>query len=134
MTPRSILKRAMWLAVQVPTLRPAVVAYYDRHANSHEHPYDRAHGVHTSGMVPGFVLRPGEPIDTPKIARRNAAVMAKAHPDRTRINVVTADAVEYRLPDGPLVVFLYNAFGQPLIGRLLHNSDASLRATLAVPA
>ena len=64
-----------------------------------------------------------------RIARRNAAVLVKAYPHRTRtrtrtrINIVIGDAVEYRLPDDPIVVFLYNPCGQ-----LLRNIDESLRA------
>ena len=54
-------------AAQVPALCPLIIAYYDRKTFGHdwnkEHPYDRAHGVRTSGMLPGFLLRPGKPVD-----------------------------------------------------------------------
>jgi len=61
-----------------------------------------------------------------RIARRNAGVLANAYPDRTRIDIVTADAAKYRLPAESLVIFLYNPFDGPLIERLLGNIEASL--------
>ena len=54
---------------KVPPLRRSLVVYYQNKPSNQgwnrEHPYDRAHGVRTSGMLPGFLLRPGEPMDTP---------------------------------------------------------------------
>ena len=54
-------------AAQFPVLNPAIVAYYENKSFGHswnkEHPYDRAHGVRTSGKLPGFLLRPGKPVD-----------------------------------------------------------------------
>ena len=44
-----------------------------------------------------------------------------------RIDVVTGDALDYELPKGKLVLFLYNPFQQSLIARLLANVEASLR-------
>jgi hypothetical protein len=44
-----------------------------------------------------------------RVARRNAGILANAYPDRTRINIIMADATKYRLPAESLVVFLYNA-------------------------
>jgi SAM-dependent methyltransferase len=145
----------LWRAAQVPALRPALIAYYENKTSANswdrEHPYDRAHGVRTSGMLPGFLLRPGEPMDvqTPiysasqpsiirralatipdpqnchfldlgcgkgrpllvatefrfaaiigvelsptlsRIARRNADVYSRAHPDRTPIVVIGGEA------------------------------------------
>jgi len=57
----------LWRAAQVPALRPALTAYYENKTSANnwdkEHPYDRAHGVRTSGMLPGFLL--GDPMDVP---------------------------------------------------------------------
>lgn len=59
-------------------------------------------------------------------ARRNAAACARLHPKRTRIDIVCGDALDYKLPQDKLVLFLYNPFGQPLIAQLLANIEASL--------
>ncbi|WP_428540276.1 methyltransferase domain-containing protein [Rhodopila sp.] len=63
------------------------------------------------------------------IARRNAAVFARTHPDRTPIHVVTGDALTHRLPQTNLVIFLYNPFHRPLMSQLLLNIEGSIRAT-----
>ena len=48
---------------------PGPIANYENKTSTSnwdkEHPYDRARGVRTSGMLPGFLLRPGEPMDVP---------------------------------------------------------------------
>jgi hypothetical protein len=66
---KTIWRQIIWQAAQVPPLRRALIAYYEMRPSDNswnkEHPYDRAHGVRTSGMLPGFVLRPGEPINAP---------------------------------------------------------------------
>jgi SAM-dependent methyltransferase len=60
-----IAKQIVWLAAQIPPLRAIIIAYYERKRNNggwkREHPYDRALGVRTSGWLPGFVLKPGDP-------------------------------------------------------------------------
>jgi SAM-dependent methyltransferase len=181
----------LWRAAQIPALAPAVIAYYDRqtlgHSRNRQHPYDRAHGVQTSGKLPSFLLRPGKPIDDQtseyvtaqpsiirqalatipdpqlchfadigcgkgrplliatefrfaaitgvelsptlaRVARRNADVFSRAHPDRIPIAVVTGDALEYELPSGKLVIFLYNPFHRSLTARLLSRIESSLQA------
>jgi SAM-dependent methyltransferase len=64
-----IVTQTLWRAAQVPVLRPALIAYYEYKASTsnwdREHPYDRAPGLRTSGMLSGFLLRPGEPMDVP---------------------------------------------------------------------
>lgn len=72
--------------------------------------------------ITGVEVSPG----LARIARRNAGILANAHPDRTRINIVTADATKYRLPAESLVIFLYNPFEGPLVARLLGNIEVSL--------
>jgi SAM-dependent methyltransferase len=185
-------KRIFWLAAQLSILRPALIALYAYksldQSSTREHPYDRAHGVRTSGIVPGFVLKPGDSMEVyatayiaaqpsilrralavipdphhscfldlgcgkgrplliatefnfltitgvefsptlSRIARRNAAIFAHAHPDRSRIDVVTGDALAYKLPKEKLVIFLYNPFDRPLMAQLLSNIEISLHAT-----
>jgi SAM-dependent methyltransferase len=180
---KAVLKRTIWLVAQVPPLGRAVVGYYERKPSdwNREHPYDKLHGVHTSGMVPGVVLtsggsdyaaaqpsiirralgalpdpwqchfldlgcgkgRPllvatefGFPAITgielsptlSGIARRNAAVFARAYPDRIRIDIVTDNALAHKLPETKLVVFLYNPFNRLLMAKLLNQIEVSLRA------
>jgi SAM-dependent methyltransferase len=180
----------LWRVAQVPALRPALIAYYEHKTSANnwdkEHPYDRAHGVRTSGMLPGFLLMPGETMDVQttiysasqpsiirralgtipdpqhchfldlgcgkgrpllvatefpfaaivgvelsptlaRIARRNAAVFSRAHPNRTPIVVIAGDALAHELPREKLVIFLYNPFHRPLIAQLLARVESSFQ-------
>lgn len=182
----------MWLASQVPLLRPAVIKLYELQPDEsgwrRKHPYDRDHGVRTSGAVPGFAISPGDPMDAPttvygaaqpsiirtalaaipdpqhchfldlgcgkgrplliatefgfqsitgvelsptlaRIARGNANVFSRNHPDRTHIGIVTGDALRYKLPVEKLTIFLYNPFDRPIIEQVLRNIEASLHTT-----
>lgn len=49
------------------------------------------------------------------VAKANAEVLRKRYPDRTPIEVIACDAALAALPDGDLVVFVYHAFGKPLL-------------------
>lgn len=62
-----------------------------------------------------------------KIARSNATRVARAHPQRTAIRVATGDASDFPLPDGDLVIFLYNPFGPELVARVAAQVEAALR-------
>jgi hypothetical protein len=46
-----------------------------------------------------------------EIAARNARQFAKHYPDMLPVELVNGDAARLSLPDGPLVVFLFNPFG-----------------------
>jgi SAM-dependent methyltransferase len=62
------------------------------------------------------------------VARENAS---RIPPDKQRcgaIEVVDADAAEYRLPEEPLVLFLYHPFAEPVMRRVVGNVADSLRA------
>jgi SAM-dependent methyltransferase len=54
-----------------------------------------------------------------RIARKNAALWRTAGRARAPMRIVCADAVEFRLPAGPCVVFLFNPFGAPVMRLLL---------------
>ena len=59
-----------------------------------------------------------------RIAEQNAKTVAREHPQRTEIAVITGDALDIaHLPDGNLVIYLYNTFGRNLIERLLRNVE-----------
>lgn len=54
-----------------------------------------------------------------RIARKNAAVWRTAGRARAPIRMVCGDAVEFRFPAGPCVIFLFNPFGAAVLKRLL---------------
>ena len=54
-----------------------------------------------------------------RIARRNLAVWRAAGRARTPMRMVCGDAVEFTVPPGPCLVFLFNPFGAPVMRRLL---------------
>jgi SAM-dependent methyltransferase len=63
-----------------------------------------------------------------QIARGNAASVSKTHPGRTSITIVKDDALDYKLPNDPLLIFLYNPFDRLLMMKLIGRIEASLRA------
>jgi SAM-dependent methyltransferase len=67
-----MLQQIAWLAAQVPLLRPMIIACFERRPYgaggagwNFQHPYDRAHGVRTSGAIPGFLLKAGDRLAQP---------------------------------------------------------------------
>jgi SAM-dependent methyltransferase len=54
-----------------------------------------------------------------RIARKNLSIWRTAERDRTGIRLVEGDAVEFVLPEGPVLVFLFNPFAAPVLRRLL---------------
>jgi SAM-dependent methyltransferase len=62
-----------------------------------------------------------------RIARKNLAVIRASGRALAPMKIVCGDAVEFRLPAGPCVAFLFNPFGAPVMRRLL----ASWRKSLA---
>jgi SAM-dependent methyltransferase len=51
------------VTARIPQLRSAAIRYYQRRSLKggwhDQHPFDRTHGVETSGMIPGFLLKSG---------------------------------------------------------------------------
>ncbi len=187
------VKRAVWVAARLPPVRRALIAYFELVAARDKgwkrtHPFDKRYGVRTSGMLPGYVLQPGDPLDAPTtayaaaqpsiiraalgtvpgpgrchffdlgcgkgrplliasemgfasvtgielspavaaLARRNAAVFGRAYPHLTSVRIIVGDATAPDLPAGPLVIFLYNSFGRPLVERLLTRLKTLLHAS-----
>ena len=73
MSLRTRFKQAIWLSARLPPVRRGLIAYFEVVSARDKgwkraHPFDRAHGVHTSGMIPGYVLKPGDPWDAPTTA------------------------------------------------------------------
>jgi SAM-dependent methyltransferase len=63
-----------------------------------------------------------------EIARANAAVVRRRLPKRLPIRIETGDAAAYPLPAGNFVVFLYNPFGEDLIGQVVKSIESAIRA------
>jgi SAM-dependent methyltransferase len=55
------------------------------------------------------------------IARSNARLWHVSGRERSIIRLVEADAVDFALPPGPVVVFLFNPFGATVLRRLLKS-------------
>jgi hypothetical protein len=60
------------------------------------------------------------------IARKNGCIWRAAGWERAPMRVVEADAIEFTLPDGPVLVFLFNPFGAAVLRRLLKRWRKSL--------
>jgi SAM-dependent methyltransferase len=54
-----------------------------------------------------------------RIARRNLTVWRASGRVRTAMKIISGDAVEFSLPAGPCLTFLFNPFGAPVMRRLL---------------
>jgi SAM-dependent methyltransferase len=61
-----------------------------------------------------------------RIARVNIARYAGGHEHGMRIRCVQADAAEFCWPPGPLLVYMWNAFTEPVMRRVLKNLRAAL--------
>jgi SAM-dependent methyltransferase len=55
------------------------------------------------------------------IARKNVCLWRAAGRERSRMRIVEGDAVEFPLPAGPVLVFLFNPFGASVLRRLLNG-------------
>ena len=66
-----------------------------------------------------------------RIARRNLALWRTSGRARARMKLICGDAVEFRLPQGPCLAFLFNPFGAPVMRRLLAAWKKSLSKALA---
>jgi len=62
------------------------------------------------------------------IARKNLSIWRAAGRERASMRVVEGDAAEFALPGGPVVVFMFNPFGAPVMRRLLKNWRKPLAA------
>jgi SAM-dependent methyltransferase len=67
--------------------------------------------------------------DLSRAARRNIAKWASIARSRAKVRVMHVDAMQFRWPRGPLVVYLYNPFACELVERL-----ATKLASAAAPA
>ena len=61
-----------------------------------------------------------------RIARKNVAHWKAAGLARAPVRVVCRDAVEFKIPPGPCVAFMFNPFGGPIMRRLLKTWSQTL--------
>lgn len=62
------------------------------------------------------------------IARKNLNLWRAAGRERAPMLLVQGDAVDFALPDGPTLVFMFNPFGAPVMRRLLKSWSKALIA------
>jgi SAM-dependent methyltransferase len=60
-----------------------------------------------------------------RIGRQNMALWQAAGRAQAPMRMMCRDAVEFKLPEGPCVVFMFNPFGAPVMRRLLKNWSQS---------
>jgi hypothetical protein len=65
-----------------------------------------------------------------RIARKNVSMWRTAGRERSPVRIVEGDAVEFELPEGPLLVFLFNPFGAAVLRRLLRGWRKALAKDL----
>jgi hypothetical protein len=61
-----------------------------------------------------------------RIARRNLALWRAAARARAQMRLICGDAVEFPLPEGPCLAFMFNPFGAPVMRRLLADWSKAL--------
>ncbi|MDP9064782.1 MAG: class I SAM-dependent methyltransferase [Pseudomonadota bacterium] len=59
-------------------------------------------------------------------AKNNVAILAQRFSNRVLPLIELCDAGTYLLPEGNIVLFLYNPFGEPVISRVIANLENSL--------
>jgi hypothetical protein len=63
-----------------------------------------------------------------RIGRRNLRLWRTSRRARAPMRILGRDAVEFPLPEGPCVAFLFNPFGGAVLRRVLRNWSATLAA------
>jgi SAM-dependent methyltransferase len=61
-----------------------------------------------------------------EVGRRNAEIFAKRFPDRPKIRIYTENVLNYELPKGKLVVYMYHSFARPVLAEILKRLAASV--------
>ena len=61
------------------------------------------------------------------IARHNVSRFPKAEKRCKEVELVCADAARCPIPQGPLVIYLYNPFGKAVMTQLVQNVSASIQ-------
>jgi SAM-dependent methyltransferase len=59
------------------------------------------------------------------VARHNASCFPKNERKCDEIDIICGDASDFQIPDGPLVIFLFNPFGREVMNQVVQNVLAS---------
>lgn len=62
-----------------------------------------------------------------RMAQKNADLMARRFPERTRIRVETGDATAFPIPKGNVILFLYNSFDRELMLKVVDQVESALK-------
>jgi SAM-dependent methyltransferase len=65
-----------------------------------------------------------------RIARKNLAAWRASRRAQAPAKIICNDAVDFRLPAGPCIAFLFNPFGAPVMRRLLASWSKTMRGTV----
>lgn len=65
-----------------------------------------------------------------RVAKQNVAAFSGARRRTRDVAVLLTDAAELRFPDDPLVLFMFNPFRPPVLGRVVENLERSLAGQL----
>ena len=153
------VRRAVGTVLRIPAIKRVLIEapllYKVYSACERRHPFDREHGVETSGYMAPEKIQPDPKMkdlvvpyiasqasiirgalaalgdvhgysELAEIARRNAANFAQRFPDRPSVAIHTQNILDYSLPAGKLVVYMYHSFGRPVLAEILRRLDASL--------
>lgn len=63
-----------------------------------------------------------------EVARKNAAIIGTRYPGRTPVRVEVGDATAYPMPEGDVVLFIYNSFDRELMLEVVEGVEAALAA------
>ena len=77
-----------------------------------QHPFARLVGVEFSSLA--------------EIAQDNVRKFLAVTGEEDRFEIRQMDAVDFAFPTGPIVLFLYNPFGEPVLARVIENLSSSL--------
>jgi hypothetical protein len=80
-----------------------------------EHPFKRIVGIEYAGGLH-------------QVAVRNVASYRSKTQQCRAIEPVHADALQYPLPEGPLLLFIFNALAKQIMSELLHQLDRGVAA------
>jgi hypothetical protein len=61
------------------------------------------------------------------ICAKNLYIMSQRHSELPPAEILCQDALEYTIPDGPLIIYFYNPFGSDLMSRMAVRIHESLR-------
>jgi hypothetical protein len=62
------------------------------------------------------------------LAKQNLAAFGRKVPIKSEVEIICADAAEYRIPNDANVFYMFNPFGRTVMESVVANIEASLRS------